>query len=415
MSSPFHILVIGYVWPESKSSAAGQNMLGLLTYFRQQNWQVTFASAAAHSIHADNLEELGITSLDIQLNCDSFQHMVAQLSPDVVVFDRFMIEEQFSWRVREACPNAVHVLNTEDLHCLREARHTAVKQGHDSQTANYNTPLAHREIAAILRSDCSLVISAKEMALLQQNFQIPVTQLCYLPLLQPEHNTHTTNPVSWQQRQHFVTIGNFRHAPNWDAVLSLKQHIWPAIRQALPEAELHVYGAYPPPKATQLNSPKNGFLVKGWADSAYEVMQNARVCLAPLRFGAGIKGKLLVAMATHTPSVTTTIGVEGLEHCKPWPGAIADLHQDFIAEAIKLYTQKAHWQQASQVIPHYLALNKIQRNNQKEALKTHLLGLSQGLTAHRQQHFLSAMLWHHSLKSSQYMSQWIEAKNKLPQ
>src|SRR5690606_35481372 len=117
--------------------------------------------------------------------------------------------------------------------------------------------------------------------------------------------------IPWAQREHFVSIGNFRHAPNWDAVLCLKHSIWPLTRAQLPRAQLHIYGAYLPPKASALHNATQGSYIRGWAEDARVVMQHARVCVAPLRFGAGLKRKLLEAMECCTPSVTSPLGAEG--------------------------------------------------------------------------------------------------------
>src|SRR5690606_24068137 len=112
--------------------------------------------------------------------------------------------------------------------------------------------------------------------------------LFYCPFLSPPPADLNALP-GFAAREHFIAIGNFRHEPNWDSVLWLKHQLWPLIRRRcaplsdrLPE--LHIYGAYPPPKATQLHNPKEGFHIKGWAEDAGEVMRQARVCLAPLRF-----------------------------------------------------------------------------------------------------------------------------------
>ena len=97
-----HVLIIGYVWPEPRSSAAGSRMMQLIHSFLDRGWRVTFASAAQRSIHRADLVALGIEEADIALNCDSFNDQVRQWQPDMVVFDRFFTEEQFGWRSRRS-------------------------------------------------------------------------------------------------------------------------------------------------------------------------------------------------------------------------------------------------------------------------------------------------------------------------
>lgn len=421
------VLVIGYVWPEPRSSAAGSRMLELLGVFRGEGWHVTFASAAALSSHRADLSELQIEEVAVALNCDSFDGFVAQLQPDLVLFDRFFTEEQFAWRVERAWPTALRVLDTSDLHCLRDTRHALLKanqQACANETERYQvgpvqaTPqvlyevmadsdMAQREVAAIYRCDLTLMISSFEMALLQGHFGVPAALLheCALMLIPPTHNA-----LPFAERQHFLSIGNFRHAPNWDAVLWLKHALWPLIRARLPQAQLHVYGAYPPPKATALHNPKQGFHVLGWVDDAHRVMTQARVCLAPLRFGAGIKGKLADAMACGTPSITTPIGSEGMHGELPWPGSVAADAHAFADAAVQFYQDEDRWAQAQQQ-GHVLLDSRFDRGRLGEALIARLEELLMNREQHRRGNFIGAMLRHHQHKSTQYMSQWIAAKN----
>ncbi|MBH0073488.1 glycosyltransferase family 4 protein [Pseudoalteromonas sp. NZS127] len=403
------VLVIGYVWPEPNSSAAGTHMMSLLNAFRAQNWQVEFATPALRTEHMINLDDFGISSQSIALNCESFDDYVKAYAPDIVMFDRFMMEEQFGWRVDKHCPNALKILDTEDLQCLRNARHEAHKGEREFTTNDLHSDIAKREIAAILRCDLSLIISSYEMSLLNDVFKIEPSLLHHLPFM-VDLNTLPTSTKTFEQRQHFMTIGNFRHAPNWDAVLYLQQ-IWPLIRKQLPKAELHIYGSYPPPKATALNNPKSGFLIKGWADNAFEVMQSARVCLAPLRFGAGIKGKLLEAMIMQTPSVTTNIGSEGMHNELPWPGKIANTAEDFANAAVEMYNNQSEFEQAQQ--DGNTLLNTLYDKAQlSAALIQKVDSISSDLNAHREKNFTGQMLKHHTMRSTQYMSQWIAEKNK---
>jgi glycosyltransferase involved in cell wall biosynthesis len=403
------VLVIGYVWPEPNSSAAGSHILSQLRLFKRQGWHVEFASPAQTTAHQIQLSDEGISQQAIRLNCDSFNDYAAAYNPDIVLFDRFMMEEQFGWRIDQYCPNAIKILDTEDLQCLRYARQQALKQNRDFHDSDLVNDIAKREIAAILRCDLSLIISPYEMALLIDYFKVDPSLFHLLPFM-VDLTQLPNNSLAFEQRQHFITIGNFRHAPNWDAVLYLRT-LWPEIRQHLSNAECHIYGAYPPPKATALNNPDIGFLIKGWADDALSVMGQARVCLAPLRFGAGLKGKLLDAMITQTPSITTPIGAEGMADTHPWPGVIANNDNDFIQAAVALYQNQTQWV-ASQQHCHTLLHQSYDANKIGSALIEKINAISTHLKQHRLANFTGAMLKHHTLASTRYMSQWIAAKNK---
>ncbi|MGR5479614.1 glycosyltransferase [Vibrio chagasii] len=405
------VLAIGYVWPEPNSSAAGSHMMSLLRLFKRQGWSVEFATPAQETEHMIDLSEEGITSQSIQLNCDSFDQYIEELQPDVVMFDRFMMEEQFGWRVEKVCPNAFKLLDTEDLQFLRNARHEAVKKETELMKEHLYSDLAKREIAAILRCDLSLIISSYEMELLQAEFNIDPKLLHHLPFM-VDINTLPESTKSFEERKHFMTIGNFRHAPNWDAVLQL-QKIWPKIRKQLPDSELHIYGSYPPPKATALHNPKTGFHIKGWAKDAQEVMEQARVCVAPLRFGAGIKGKLLDAMKLQTPNVTSEIGSEGMlpQGELQWPGAVADDIDEFVEQAVALYKDEEKWLKAQSQC-HSILETHYEQNQLGDKLIERLIALDSELKSHRLNNFFGSMLKHHSMASTKYMSQWIAEKNK---
>ena len=404
------VLVIGYVWPEPNSSAAGYQMLSILRVYKQQGWQVTFATPAAQTDHMVDLAAEDIASKAIELNSHSFDEYLLQLQPDIVHFDRFMMEEQFGWRVDQHAPNALKILDTVDIQCLRHARHEALKANRDLMQQDLMSELAKREVAAILRCDIALIISAYEMQLLVEQFNVSASILHYLPFM-VDLSTLPKVTKTFEQRQHFMTIGNFRHAPNWDAVLYL-QSIWPLIRKKLPSAELHIYGSYPPPKAVALNNSKTGFLIKGWAESAIKVTENARVSLAPLRFGAGLKGKLLDAMMMKTPSVTTMIGAEGMQLPEsPWPGEVTDSIESFANAAVNLYQDKQVWEKASNLAHTHVA-QKFDVMVFSQALIKKIVKIKENLTQHRLNNFTGAMLKHHTMTSTKYLSQWIMEKNK---
>ena len=363
ISAQTRVLIIGYVWPEPRSSAASGHMMQLIHCMLEQGWRITFASPATEGEHKADLAVLGIDEVRIELNSSSFDEFVGELQPDIVLFDQFMIEEQFGWRVEKHCPTAVRILETSDLQSLRNTRHAQLKRFLNESTQLDDlkrflessecsmvsemavTDLAQREVAALFRSDLNLMTSDVEMQLLSEQFAVPQALLHWCPLM-VEGDGDDYRPFA--ERANFLSIGNFRHAPNWDAVLWMKNAIWPLIRQQLPKAQLHIYGAYTPPKATALHNAAQGFHVMNWAEDALQVMSQARICLAPLRFGAGIKGKLVDAMLCGTPSVTTPIGAEAMSGDLPWPGLVASSAQDIADAAVRLYQDQALWHQAQQ-------------------------------------------------------------------
>ena len=166
------VLIIGYVFPEPNSSAAGTRMLQLIDFFINQNYTVVFATSCKKSTNAFDLESLNVQVVEILLNHSSFDFFVKDLNPEVVLFDRFMTEEQFGWRITENCPDALRILDTEDLHFLRKTRQQSISSSSGSANDFDLNDIAKREIASIYRSDLSLIISEAELKILIDKFKI---------------------------------------------------------------------------------------------------------------------------------------------------------------------------------------------------------------------------------------------------
>lgn len=407
MDSNKTLLIIGIVWPEPKSSAAGGRMMQLIELFKQSGYRIAFASAAQESEFSFPLQHIDVENKNILLNDDSFDDFVSQLNPDIVLFDRFMIEEQFGWRVSRSCPNTLKILDTEDFHSLRLARQKAFKENREFDISNLFSDLAKRELASILRCDISLMVSKFEINLLIEQFKIDESLLYYLPIFAEKDSEQ----VPFEQREDFIFIGNFLHEPNWNSVLYLKETIWPIINKQLPDVKLKIYGAYPSQKVLQLHNPKTNFFIEGRAENAFKVISNARVMLAPLRFGAGIKGKLLEAMQFGTPSITTSIGAESMHDELPWNGFVEDNPQEFANKAVQLYNDKNLWNKC-QGNGFEILKNKFSKDLYIVKFTEKIDYLLNNLEQHRNNNFIGQILQHHTLRSTEYMSRWIEAKNK---
>lgn len=379
-------------------------MMQLIEFFKLQKYEVNFATPAAQSEFSYPLEKIGVKTSIIELNDSRFDKFIAELNPGIVVFDRFMMEEQFGWRVQENCPEAITILDTEDLHSLRKQR----KAEFNGKQSAKNKELVLRELASVFRCDITLMIAKYEIAYLLEK-GIPQAQLFYLPFMEdiPEKKSF----ISYNDRNHFLTIGSFLHDPNVDGVRYLKEQIWPLVRKKLPNAEMHVYGSYPNSKVEQLHNIQQGFLIKGRAEDAEEVMRNARVCLSPLRFGAGLKGKFIDAMKCGTPSVTTKIGAEGMHDGDCWPGFISDSPNEIANKAIMLYTREDVWKEKQAFCTKVLS-EEFSKEKFHHSFKAILFELNANLTAHRTNNMIGQILKMNTLRSTKYMSKWIEEKNK---
>lgn len=397
-----HLVIIGLVIPEPASTAAGHRMMQLIKLFSEADFKITFLTSSNNIEFSEKIE-----IQKIEINNDSFDEKIKELNPDVVLFDRYVSEEQFGWRVSENCPDAFKIIDTEDLHFLREARRKAFVEKRKVDNEDLVNDIFKREIASILRCDLSLIISEFEYQLLTENFKINPDILFYIPFLTEEI---VKNKTAFGGRQHFVSIGNFLHEPNWQTVLKLKS-IWKNIRKELPNAELHIYGAYASEKVFHLHNEKEGFLVKGRAEDVELLFNQYRVLLAPIPFGAGLKGKLWESMQFGLPNGTSSVGAEAMHKDLPWNGFIENSDEVFVKKAIQLYQNETVWNQANENA--YEILNQIfDKKLYVNQFWEILSKIEKNLENHRTENYLGKILQHHQMNSTKYMSRWIEEKNK---
>lgn len=405
------LLWIGTVWPEPDASAAGSRTVRLLEACQEAGYEIRFVSPCQENSHQKALEDIGIRTARLQANDSAFDSFICDYHPDIVCFDRFMIEEQFSWRVREHVPEAVRVLDTVDLHSLRRARQRSLTSQEASHAASLSDDTL-RELAAIYRSDLSLIISSEEASLLTEHFGVPAALLETIGFLYPPPPPFQP----WEDRSNVVFIGNGFHEPNLDAIRLLKRTLWKETRAALaakgvPNAELHIYGAYLPQEVIQFDNPRDGFRVMGKATDVYETLRSYRCNLAPLRFGAGLKGKVSDGWMVGTPCVATPIAAEGMMLGKRFGGLIVEDLEKYPTQVAALYTDQDAWNKAQESGREILSALFSQAQNTK-ALQERLNTLTQEKARHRERNIVGALLWYHGLRSTEYFSRWIECKNR---
>jgi glycosyltransferase involved in cell wall biosynthesis len=250
------------------------------------------------------------------------------------------------------------------------------------------------------------------MNILQNDFRIDSNLLLYLPFLENKITPEITEKwIPFKDRSNFVFIGNYLHEPNYDAVLQLKTQIWPILKNKIPTATMNIYGAYVSQKVQQLHNDKDRFLVLNRAENARETIAKHKVLLAPITFGAGVKGKFIDAMQTGTPSITTSIGAEAMNGNLEWNGSITNDWNTFIEKAVVLYNEKLEWIEAQN---NGIAI--INSNYDKTQFVTPFLNrieeILSNLNAYRNNNFMGQLLHYHAFQSTKYMSRWINEKNK---
>jgi hypothetical protein len=350
--------------------------------------------------HVDFPPEVELRPLELN-RAEPWRALLQELQPTLVLFDRFILEEQFGAEVYATCPRATTWLETQDLHSLRKLRQSGVEA---------DTSL--RELASIRRVDHAFVVSSFEYELVTSEWEVPREQVTWLPLL-PDTALSGEFPKAealkpWSDRQGFCFVGNFRHAPNLDGLRWFRGEVWPRLRIRFPSAQVHLYGAYPPEEVMSWNKPHDGFRVHGPCDSVAHVFASARVNLAPLRFGAGVKGKVIEAMAQGLPTVTTEVGVEGIyarsEYAQSpselFPGLIANSAQNFAEACIALHEDSTLWVRMQKRALEQQSRFEIGRSEK----------IIDEVRARTRTSMTSRMLRHELTQSHKYFARWIEAK-----
>lgn len=405
------------------SSAAGVRSSQLIQVMRDEGWAVCVCSPCKSNAAKARLEAHHVHTVQVEANHNSFDSFIANMRPDYVLFDRFVMEEQFGWRVRQASPSSICVIDTQDLHFIRRERKRALEEGKTmEEIVNIRAPLKSsdmlREIASIRRSDLTLVVSSWEKELLIREYKVPEHQLHLAPFFYSEPQPWRW--PDWSDRLHFFMLGNFRHRPNWDACHWAFKEIWPRIRLKLPHAELHVYGAYADKASVLLSS--EGFMVKGTLPSRalHSKISQHRINLAPLRFGAGVKGKITDGWWSGLPCVTTPIGAEGMQSSSStdgWGGAIGSTAEEIADKAVALYCDKLSWEQAQwrgvalmrELFTYKAnALPLIEALERAGARGSNANRLTRGEGMQLDQ----ALLYYHSNRSNEFFSKYIMAKKQ---
>jgi GT2 family glycosyltransferase/glycosyltransferase involved in cell wall biosynthesis len=275
-----------------------------------QAWDYEVTFAAAYSLapvgrYTDDLRRSGIICVSAPFVEDAAAFLEKEASAfDLVMLWRAPVASRFMGIIRRNAPAAKIVFHTVDLHYLREERQAALSDSRTLMTkADWTRDL---ELDAIRDADCTILVSRHEADVIAS--RLPNAKTRVIPLIMDVPG----RLAPLDGRQDIVFIGGFRHQPNIDAVLFLAAEIWPLVRLALPAARLIVIGGNPPEEIQRLDDAQKGIKILGWVEDLTETLRRCRLTVAPLRIGAGVKGKIATSLAYGVPCLATPLAVEGM-------------------------------------------------------------------------------------------------------
>ncbi|MCX5848707.1 MAG: glycosyltransferase [Deltaproteobacteria bacterium] len=335
------VLVLDHCTPTPDQDSGSIDAFNIMLLLREMNFQVTF-------IPEDNflympeytiaLQRIGIEMLYAPYVTNAKQHLKESGSRyDLIFMFRVGVVTRHIDMVRKYCTKAKVIFNTVDLHHLRLEREA--KLLNDDEKMRIASETKNEEYAALKAVDIATVISSVELKMLESD--LPGANICLLPFFR---NVPGTNK-GFADRRDIIFVGGYQHAPNVDAVQYFVAEIMPLLRMRLPGVRFYIVGSKPPAEIQSLAT--EDVIVTGFVENLNPLLDRMRVSVAPLRFGAGIKGKIGSAMAVGLPVVATSLATEGMSLTDGETILVADDPEIFAQKVSRLYNDEKLWYRLS--------------------------------------------------------------------
>ena len=331
------VLVVDAMTPEPTRDSGSLRLHAILQLLDAQGWSTSFIPDDGR---ASSREIAALGELGCETSLESAPAWLRRHGHELhaVILCRHTVAGQYAELVRRHAPKAKLLFDTVDLHFLREQR--AAEHGGSSMLAHQAAASQRSELALIARSDVSFVVSPHEKALLAE--LVPQARVELLSNIHPVHGCGQT----FAGRADLLFIGGYGHPPNSDAIRWIASEILPRLRQVMPDIRLHVFGDMPDTARRELGTP--GLELHGRVTDLTPWMDSCLASLAPLRFGAGVKGKINLSMSHGLPVIATTIAVEGMQLSDGINVLIADDAAAFADAVLRLAHDEALWRQLSE-------------------------------------------------------------------
>jgi GT2 family glycosyltransferase/glycosyltransferase involved in cell wall biosynthesis/SAM-dependent methyltransferase len=331
------VLVLDCCTPTPDQDSGSIDTYNIMLLLREMGFQVTF-------IPVDNflympkyttaIQRAGVEVLYAPYFCTVEQHLEESGGRyDLAMLFRVSVASRYLNSIRKLCPKAKVFFHTVDLHFLRMMREAELRR--DQFLKSTANEIRQLELDLIKASDIATVISGAELEMICQD--VPEANIRLLPFSRHVRGTQKR----FDDRQDIVFVGGFQHTPNVDAVQYFVSEIMPLLRRQLPGVCFYVVGSNPPVQIQQLAS--DDVIIMGFVEDLNPLLDKMLVSVAPLRYGAGIKGKVGSAMAVGLPVVATSLAVEGMSLADGENVLVADGEEAFATAVVRLYKDKSLW------------------------------------------------------------------------
>lgn len=340
MTAPGYILLVERTVPRPNQDAGSVMIANFIRVLRQKGYAVTFIpfDLAYDPEYTPQLQTLGVECLHCP-DIGSIEDHLADAGEryDFILSCRPDQTEVLLPLFKSYSPQACLLYETHDLHFVREQRQAEMEQNPELlQHAKWRKK---QEMQIAESVDCTLVVSEEErQILLQESAELTVE---VIPVIDEIYGCQR----GYAQRQDLIFIGGYQHRPNVDAVLYFVEHVLPLIVDGIPEIRFLVVGSHPPEEILALAS--DNVIVHGFVPDITELMKNVRVSVNPLRFGAGVKGKMVTSMSYGVPCVGSSIAVEGMGLVHGKHALVANGAEDFAAAVLRVYSDQSLWESIS--------------------------------------------------------------------
>lgn len=331
------ILVLDSVTPMPDQDSGSFITFKMLRALQQIGYQITFVpqhSYAYDKTYTNSLQRLGIECIYSPHFHNIGDVLDFRNDFDIVLGYRYSVLQAAYDEVRRRVPTARMIFHYVDLHFLREEREAVLQGSRKKRIAAAMTKAAELELVA--QVDCTIVHTKTDSVLIKE--LLGIENIVVFPYIAETHRTQ----VAFENRHDLIFLGGFAHPPNVDAVKHFVQSIWPLLAPQLPEhARFLIVGAAAPPEIQSLNGGR--ILVTGYVEDLQPYFETARVLVAPLRYGAGIKGKVIQSLCYGTPSVISPIAAEGIGLVSGRETIISEGDEEFADQVMILYSDSDLW------------------------------------------------------------------------